>query len=658
MRAILADLRVNELTGGEIPLGLANIASYALDALPGLETLLTVDPSELARFLEGKAPDVLMLSNYCWNKNISLRMAAYAKRLHPGCAIVMGGPNIANDAKRRAQFLKDNPSVDFHVLHDGEIPSARLLAALDRLGSTRAVKHNPEGLVSTAYMDGGDYRELPASERIASLDEIPSPYRNGLLDKFFAMRLLPKIQSARGCPYTCAYCNMGDKFHGIMPRMSVERFGSDMEAIVELMRVHGYEFRVVNLIDNNFGLFPEDVRKAEIILHLHETTGYPSMVSMYTAKVVNERVFRAASALKSMAYVSNTSQTLNPRTLAAIRRPHRGIETFKETSRRLKREGFKTQSEVISGLPLETWESFRDGVDVLDGLGFDDYIIYQLTIIDGSPMDDPVFLDRYGMEVKYRLYPNSITQFDGETIGEIEKVVVKTSTLSEEHYHDIRLFTFLLRLQTALQLPGLFGYLRQRHGLTGPALAAEVMGRVKKDPVEDNLALSLLRRFRHDAKAELLDTPGVENAPPPVNLVHAYRARILTLAFRELCEIYSDAASKLAGFGQEDKRIMSALLIAVAATDLTRFAGIEQSDPGELAEIRISSPSPDAIVSKALAGEPLDGMSLEPRWFSVPPKLREDVRAFVRLAAKGDEHLVLAYSTLTQMPFRLMEETT
>ncbi|KAF0233630.1 MAG: cobalamin B12-binding domain-containing [Desulfovibrionaceae bacterium] len=660
MRVILADLRVNELTGGEIPLGIANIASYAQHAVAGLDVELVIDPHELDRSLEKDAPDALLLSNYCWNKNISLRMAARAKRLHPECVVVMGGPNISQDEGRREKFLSENPFVDFYVLHDGEIPCASLLGAISRLGGAQAVKENPEGLTSTAFLQDGAYVEVPALERLASLDDIPSPYLSDHLDRFFAMRLLPKIQSSRGCPYTCAYCNMGDRFHGVMPRMSVERFRADMEIIVDLMNRHGYEFRVVNLIDNNFGLFPEDVQKAQFIRHLQETTGYPSMITMYTAKVVNERVFRAASILKDMAYVSNTSQTLHMPTLKAIHRPNKGVEAFVETSRRLKREGFRTQSEVISGLPLETWESFRRGVDVLDGLGFDDYIIYQLTIIDGAPMDDPQYLARYGMEIKYRLYPNSVIEIGGETIGEFEKVVVKTSTLSEQEYHAIRLFTFLLRLQVALQQPALFGYLRERHGLTGPALADAVMARVRGGRDGGNRAAGLLRRFADDARAELLDEPVLRDAPAPVNLVHAYRARILANAFGDLCALYRQVVDELLPAGNatpDEARLLDAMFEAVTVTDLrSHLPKAIAQGAGEAANVQVTALNPDELIAQAQTGTPLAGMRLAPGTFRVPQRLREDVKAFVRLAGKGDEHLILAYSTLTQMPFRLVEE--
>ena len=46
-------------------------------------------------------------------------------------------------------------------------------------------------------------------ERIKDLDEIPSPYLNGMMDKFFDGKLTPFLETNRGCPFTCSFCHTG-----------------------------------------------------------------------------------------------------------------------------------------------------------------------------------------------------------------------------------------------------------------------------------------------------------------------------------------------------------------------------------------------------------------------------------------------------------------
>jgi len=46
---------------------------------------------------------------------------------------------------------------------------------------------------------------LIQKKRIKDLDEIPSPYLTGVLDKFFDGKLAPFIETNRGCPFTCSF---------------------------------------------------------------------------------------------------------------------------------------------------------------------------------------------------------------------------------------------------------------------------------------------------------------------------------------------------------------------------------------------------------------------------------------------------------------------
>ena len=48
--------------------------------------------------------------------------------------------------------------------------------------------------------------------RRKTLDDIPSPYLTGFLDKFFDGVLSPMLETNRGCPFSCSFCNTGDKY--------------------------------------------------------------------------------------------------------------------------------------------------------------------------------------------------------------------------------------------------------------------------------------------------------------------------------------------------------------------------------------------------------------------------------------------------------------
>src|SRR5512138_3259216 len=88
MRVFLADLGHNQLTisSDVYPLGIANLATYLKAYLVGsdpVQVSLFREPQHLQAALDDAPPDVLGLSNYSWNHQLSLRFARYAKAGRP-----------------------------------------------------------------------------------------------------------------------------------------------------------------------------------------------------------------------------------------------------------------------------------------------------------------------------------------------------------------------------------------------------------------------------------------------------------------------------------------------------------------------------------------------------------------------------------------------
>ncbi len=92
-----ADLRHNHqgvLSVDVMPLGIGFMKAVMDRDCPEVRSRLFAYPERLWSAIQEKPPDVLMLSNYCWNEAIALHMARLMKSVRPESLVVMGGPNL------------------------------------------------------------------------------------------------------------------------------------------------------------------------------------------------------------------------------------------------------------------------------------------------------------------------------------------------------------------------------------------------------------------------------------------------------------------------------------------------------------------------------------------------------------------------------------
>ena len=62
------------------------------------------------------------------------------------------------------------------------------------------------------FINNGKFHRHKTIERVMNLAEIPSPYLSGRLDSFLDGKLLPIIQTNRGCPFSCTFCTEGQSY--------------------------------------------------------------------------------------------------------------------------------------------------------------------------------------------------------------------------------------------------------------------------------------------------------------------------------------------------------------------------------------------------------------------------------------------------------------
>ena len=260
LKILLCDLTHDTqiLVSDTIPINVGFVGSYALKKFPQeVEVSLFKYPDTLMSALHEETPDVIGFSNYSWNSRLSERFARYAKELHPHVITVMGGTNFPQVKTEQANYLQSRPEVDFHILNEGEVAFSNIVSTcLSVRDSNDRIFH--QSIDGVCYIhpesrrgDECEFRSGLSLKRLKHLDEIPSPYLNGMLDKFFDGRLTPFIETNRGCPFTCSFCHTGHRSLSKISHFSPERIKEEIGYIGS--RAQELKISNLHIADTNFG---------------------------------------------------------------------------------------------------------------------------------------------------------------------------------------------------------------------------------------------------------------------------------------------------------------------------------------------------------------------------------------------------------------------
>ena len=212
LKIYLADLTYNtvSLATDSLPLNIGFVAAYCKQQFgEKVDIKLFKYPQDLEKAIKDSAPDILGMSNYPWNFNLGLSFFKIIKEISPNTVTVMGGPNIPLYEEDRTSFILKNPLIDFYVYLEGEEPFSNLVEKFfEHKNNANKLKMNPiDGIVHR--VDNNNIIKGTWLKRRKILDEIPSPYLGGFMDKFFDGKLSPMIETNRGCPFTCTFCHEG-----------------------------------------------------------------------------------------------------------------------------------------------------------------------------------------------------------------------------------------------------------------------------------------------------------------------------------------------------------------------------------------------------------------------------------------------------------------
>lgn len=400
--------------------------------------------------------DIVGFSMYVWNAMLSLAIARSMKEAKPDVVIVFGGPQVPERGER---FLRENPFIDVICHGEGEIPFLRLLEAFP--------SRDWAGVPSVTYLDGsGKAISIPRPARIAELDTVPSPYAERVFDPLISAnpqeQWIALWETNRGCPFSCTFCHWGSAVQAKLYRYSMERIAKDIDWFSE----RRIEF--VYCCDANFGILARDQDIALRMAENKKQCGYPKAFSVQNTKNSSDRTHQIQRILGEAGLnkgVTLSLQSVNADTLQAVKRHNISLESFYDLQKRFTTDDVETYTDIILGLPNETYETFVDGVSSVIESGQHNRIQFNnLTLLVNSELAGEEQRERYGLIVKETRIINAhgvcATRSGGDRgeddVVETQQLVVGTDTMPAEDWVKARVFgwwTAFLYFDKILQIP-------------------------------------------------------------------------------------------------------------------------------------------------------------------------------------------------------------
>jgi len=394
--------------------------------------------------------DIVFFSAYTWNIQISMEIAKRLKMAAKKPLIVFGGPQVP--AHGISEFLKKNKYIDLLCHGEGE---KAFLAILNNFGTKQW-----EEVPNISYLNKkGKHILTEQGIRTTDLTEIPSPYTEGVFDRL--MKANPNEnwvalwETNRGCPFSCSYCVWGTSTNKKIYQRDMEELYRE----IDWFSINKIEF--IFCCDANFGIFPRDILLAEYTAKNKNKFGYPKALSVQNTKNSTMRVYNLYKTLSEHELnkgVSLAIQSTNPDTLTSIKRENISLDSFNELQKKFTESGIETFTDVILGLPRETYSSFADGVSNIISSGQHNRIQFNnLSILTGSEMDDQAYLKKYGIvTVNNKLVNIHGSLTDNFEIDEYQRLVVATKAMPKKDWVKARMFgwmTALLHFDKLIQIP-------------------------------------------------------------------------------------------------------------------------------------------------------------------------------------------------------------
>ena len=319
---------------------------------------------EILKEIYRSGAEVVCFSCYIWNISFVRELIFDLKKILPGTAFWVGGPEVSFDAEN---FLKEMPQVTGVMVGEGEETFLELARYyIEKKGTLADIR-------GIAFRENGEIFHNGWRE-VMDLSRVPFAYEQ---TEDFANRII-YYESSRGCPFSCSYC-----LSSIDKKL---RFRNLELVKKELQFFLDKKVPQVKFVDRTFNCKHDHAMEIwkYILEHDNGVTNFHFEIS---ADLLREEELELMSRMRpGLIQLEIGVHSTNPDTIRAIHR-NMDLKKLEASVARVKSFGNIHQHlDLIAGLPCEDYESFRRSFEQVYRMKPDQLQLGFLKVLKGSSM--------------------------------------------------------------------------------------------------------------------------------------------------------------------------------------------------------------------------------------------------------------------------------
>ncbi|SNY55300.1 Radical SAM superfamily enzyme YgiQ, UPF0313 family [Arsukibacterium tuosuense] len=410
-------------------------------------------------------PGVWLFSNYMWSVDLNLQISQAVKQHNSTNLTIHGGPSTPDYPQACKDFMQTNRSVDIAVHGEGEVAIAEIFETISKnpqeiLGFDDFALTEVTGISFRNQLSQGIVHTAGRT-RMKEVDVIPSPYLSGYFDGYGGRVEAAIIETNRGCPYGCTFCDWGSATNQKVRKFDMERVKQEIDWIGQ------NKIKVMWIADANFGMYERDIDIARHIVAVKQQFGYPHEVVVNYTKNSTLKLVEIIKIFTEGDIISQgiiSIQTTDEGTLDVINRKNIRTERYDELTQIFDDLKLPLSTDLMIGLPGITVAAFDN--DLQRYIDMDVSVkAYPTQLLPNSPMADPAYIEKYQIKVDAHNFLIGSFSYTEQDLAQM-KAMYQMYVMADGY----SLLRYVMR------------FLQWEHGIPAITLLRDILQQVNDDP--------------------------------------------------------------------------------------------------------------------------------------------------------------------------------